>query len=201
MESGNKTGLVAAMGKLQHRCQDSLEPSRHVVNMNVTPRCGRCAVSPSLPPRSDMDPRRQLTVVERYQLHPYRSRAMSSIKARSCRTLIMTLHPSHSTLNHSLPASSCSIIMKFFTGLAFASLALAAPTAEKRAPTPLNVKLELEGNSKVKATLTNNGKSNLKVLKSGTLLDSSAVEKAQVFSESMLLFCVQSQKGFRLTNI
>lgn len=76
-----------------------------------------------------------------------------------------------------------SLIMKFLAGLALASLAFAAPAVQKqRAPTPLDVKLELQGNSKVKAIITNHGKNNLKVLKSGTFLDNSAVEKAQVFS-------------------
>ena len=75
--------------------------------------------------------------------------------------------------------------MKLFAGLALASLAVAAPAVHKRAPTPLDVKLELQGNSKVKAIITNNGKNNLKVLKSGTFLDTSAVEKAQVYSGGM----------------
>ncbi|CAM1502413.1 Fc.00g043970.m01.CDS01 [Cosmosporella sp. VM-42] len=72
--------------------------------------------------------------------------------------------------------------MKFFASLALASLAVAAPAVQKRAPTPLGVKLELQGNSKVKAVITNNGKKDLKVLKSGTFLDTAAVEKAQVYS-------------------
>ncbi|KAH7271016.1 hypothetical protein FSOLCH5_003887 [Fusarium solani] len=72
--------------------------------------------------------------------------------------------------------------MKLLAGLALASMAVAAPLVEKRAPTPLNVSLEMQGNSKIKAVITNNGKSNLKLLKSGTFLDSTAVEKAQVYS-------------------
>lgn len=62
-----------------------------------------------------------------------------------------------------------------------ATMAAAAPT-EKRAPTPLDVKLELVGNSEVKATVTNNGKNNLKIMKTGTLLDTAAVEKVEVLS-------------------
>lgn len=77
--------------------------------------------------------------------------------------------------------------MKLLAGLAFASLAAAVPVFQRqplyqRAPTGLGVELQMEGNSKVKAIITNNGKNNLKVLKSGTFLDTSAVEKAQVFS-------------------
>lgn len=70
--------------------------------------------------------------------------------------------------------------MKFFSVLALASMAVAAPA--KRAPTPLEVKLEMVGNSEVKAVVTNTGKNNLKVFKSGTLLDDAPVEKAKVFS-------------------
>ncbi|KAM5346346.1 hypothetical protein ACJ41O_009351 [Fusarium nematophilum] len=72
--------------------------------------------------------------------------------------------------------------MKLLAGLALASMAVAAPLADKRAPTPLDVQLQMQGNSKVKAVITNNGKNNLKLLKSGTFLDTAAVEKAQVFS-------------------
>ncbi|KAF4435381.1 hypothetical protein F53441_13534 [Fusarium austroafricanum] len=72
--------------------------------------------------------------------------------------------------------------MKLLAGLALASMAVAAPLADKRAPTPLNVELKMEGNSKVKAVITNNGKSNLKLLKVGTFLDTAPVERAQVFS-------------------
>lgn len=77
--------------------------------------------------------------------------------------------------------------MKFVAGLALASLAVAAPAVHQRAPTPLDIKLEMQGNSKVKAVVTNNGKNNLKVLKTGTFLDNTAVEKAQVFSDDTLV--------------
>ncbi|CAF3491710.1 unnamed protein product [Fusarium graminearum] len=69
-------------------------------------------------------------------------------------------------------------------GLAFASLAAAVPLTGGRAPTPLNVELELQGNSKVKAVVTNNGSRNLKLLKLGTFLDEAPVERAQVYSAS-----------------
>ncbi|KAH6894465.1 Deuterolysin metalloprotease family-domain-containing protein [Thelonectria olida] len=72
--------------------------------------------------------------------------------------------------------------MKLLAGLALASLAAAAPMVEKRASSGLDVSLQMDGNSKVKAVITNNGNKNLKVLKSGTFLDSSAVEKAEVYS-------------------
>ncbi|KAK2592334.1 hypothetical protein QQS21_009953 [Conoideocrella luteorostrata] len=67
--------------------------------------------------------------------------------------------------------------MKFLAGLAaLVSLAAAAP----QAPTPLDVKLEMTGNSAVKATITNNGKNNLKIFRTGTILDSSAVQKTRI---------------------
>ncbi|KAI5464868.1 Deuterolysin metalloprotease family-domain-containing protein [Mariannaea sp. PMI_226] len=77
--------------------------------------------------------------------------------------------------------------MKLLAGLAIASLAAAAPTPvvptkEESVPVGLGVSLQMDGNSKVKAIVTNNGKNDLKVLKSGTFLDSSAVEKTQIFS-------------------
>ncbi|KAH7157426.1 Deuterolysin metalloprotease family-domain-containing protein [Dactylonectria estremocensis] len=72
--------------------------------------------------------------------------------------------------------------MKLLAGLALASLAAAVPVMEKRATVGLDVELQMQGNSKVKAVITNNGQNSLKVLKSGTFLDTSAVEKAQVFS-------------------
>ncbi|KAK2616679.1 hypothetical protein QQS21_000502 [Conoideocrella luteorostrata] len=70
--------------------------------------------------------------------------------------------------------------MKLSAGIiALASLAAAAP---RGAPTPLDVKLEMIGNSKVKATIANNGKGNLKLLKLGTIFDQAAVQKATVSS-------------------
>ncbi|CAG7564309.1 unnamed protein product [Fusarium equiseti] len=76
--------------------------------------------------------------------------------------------------------------MKLLAGLAFASVAVAFPFPfwGQRAPTPLDVELQLQGNSKIKATITNNGRSNLKLLKLGTFLDETPVEKAQVYSAS-----------------
>lgn len=68
--------------------------------------------------------------------------------------------------------------MKFAAGLAaLASLAAAAPSG---APTPLDVKLEMAGNSEVKATISNTGKNDLKVFKVGTIFDKPATEKARV---------------------
>lgn len=72
--------------------------------------------------------------------------------------------------------------MKFLAGVvALASLAAAAPSG---APTPLDVKLEAAGNSgKVKATVTNNGKNDLKIFRPGTIFDNASTEKATVSTE------------------
>jgi|SRR5688572_352059 hypothetical protein len=93
--------------------------------------------------------------------------------------------------------------MKLFaTALGLASLALAAPASKhdgglsldvkldlglgnKASSSPLDVKLELQGNSEVTAVVTNKADRDLKVLKVGTLLDSTPVEKVTVTSKGM----------------
>ncbi|KAL7820678.1 Deuterolysin metalloprotease family domain-containing protein [Trichoderma gracile] len=70
--------------------------------------------------------------------------------------------------------------MKFISGLlALAALASAAPG---KAPTPLDIKLESAGNAEIKAVITNTGKNNLKIFKTGTILDNSPVEKVKISS-------------------
>lgn len=70
--------------------------------------------------------------------------------------------------------------MKFISGLlALAALASAAPG---KAPTPLDIKLESAGNAEIKAVITNTGKNNLKIFKTGTILDSSPIEKVKISS-------------------
>ncbi len=77
--------------------------------------------------------------------------------------------------------------MKFTTSLlALASLAAAAPTGGEESP--LDVKLEMAGNSAVKAIITNVGKESLKLLKAGSLLDNVATQKAAVSRNGMLYF-------------
>ncbi|KAI0434168.1 neutral protease 2-like protein [Xylaria sp. FL1042] len=73
--------------------------------------------------------------------------------------------------------------MKFLGNVALlASLASAASLGKRAAP--LDVQLEQVGNSAIKATITNTGAEDLKVLKTGTILDSAPVEKVQVFKDS-----------------
>jgi hypothetical protein len=78
--------------------------------------------------------------------------------------------------------------MKFLAGVAaLASLAAAAP-APSGAHTPLDVKLESAGKGgQVKATITNNGKSDLKIFRHGTIFDNASTEKATVTSGGMYI--------------
>lgn len=73
--------------------------------------------------------------------------------------------------------------MKFVTGLA--ALATAVAAAPSASPSPLDVKLEMAGNSIVKATITNNGKQDLKVFKPNSILDNAPIEKATIVKDSM----------------
>ncbi|KAI0512490.1 neutral protease [Xylaria bambusicola] len=72
--------------------------------------------------------------------------------------------------------------MKFFAGAALlASVASAASIDNAKRASPLDVKIEMVGNSGIKASITNTGSSDLKVLKTGSLLDSVATEKVKVY--------------------
>jgi len=75
--------------------------------------------------------------------------------------------------------------MKFLGNVALFASIVSAASMGKRA-TPLDVQIEQVGNSGLKATITNTGAEDLKVLKTGTLLDSAPVEKVQVFQGSKL---------------
>ncbi|OLN90225.1 Neutral protease 2-like protein 4 [Colletotrichum chlorophyti] len=74
--------------------------------------------------------------------------------------------------------------MKLALSLSFAALACAATTNVNKHDNPLRVTIEAVGNSGVKASITNTGTKKLKVLKTGSLLDQLAVEKAEVFTGS-----------------
>ncbi|KAI0015764.1 Deuterolysin metalloprotease family-domain-containing protein [Xylariomycetidae sp. FL0641] len=72
--------------------------------------------------------------------------------------------------------------MRFYAGISvLATLASAVSVDLSRRGSPLNVKLEMVGNTAVKASITNSGPSDLKVFKTGTFLDTSATEKVEVF--------------------
>lgn len=72
--------------------------------------------------------------------------------------------------------------MKVFSVLALVNYALAARVNTNKRASPLEVKVETVGNSAVKASITNTGDEELKLLKTGTVLDSLAVEKAEIYS-------------------
>ncbi|KAI0977085.1 metallo proteinase [Xylaria arbuscula] len=61
----------------------------------------------------------------------------------------------------------------------FAALANAA-AVNRRGQSPLAVEIEQVGNSEIKASITNTGGATLRVLKAGSILDSSPVEKVKV---------------------
>ncbi|KAK5629842.1 hypothetical protein RRF57_005557 [Xylaria bambusicola] len=94
--------------------------------------------------------------------------------------------------------------MKFLAGAALlASVASAASIDNAKRASPLDVKIEMVGNSGIKASITNTGSSDLKVLKTGSLLDSVATEKVKVYQGSKLkalLFFTDLVVGV-LTNI
>ncbi|KAI1355529.1 neutral protease [Xylaria sp. FL0043] len=72
--------------------------------------------------------------------------------------------------------------MKFLAGATLlASVASAASIENAKRASPLDVKIEMVGNSGIKASITNTGATDLKVLKTGTLLDKAATEKVNIY--------------------
>lgn len=74
--------------------------------------------------------------------------------------------------------------MKFLSIAALISLVNAVSIDLARRESPLDVQLEVTGNTAVKASITNTGSEDLKVLKTGSFLDKSPVEKVEVFQGS-----------------
>lgn len=88
--------------------------------------------------------------------------------------------------------------MKFVSGLlALAALASAVPG---NTPTPIDVHLEKAGNSQVKAVITNTGKTNLRLLKVGTILDKAVVEKTKVTTATGTYACLPANNSVTSTN-
>jgi hypothetical protein len=96
---------------------------------------------------------------------------------------------SHPTLAYSSASFSSVLIMKFSSIISLASLASAAPYfhSNEGSPDALNVKLEMVGNSDVKASITNNGNAKLRLLRTGTILGNTPVEKVQVAQNGTIL--------------
>lgn len=73
--------------------------------------------------------------------------------------------------------------MKFIASLSsLVALVSAASVDLTKRETPFDLKIELVGNSEVKASLTNKGSEDVKVFKTGSILDDITVEKSRVFS-------------------
>ncbi|KAJ6788301.1 hypothetical protein PWT90_07729 [Aphanocladium album] len=92
--------------------------------------------------------------------------------------------------------------MKFLISSAFVTAALAAPrhlALNQLLPSsPLDVKIQMNGNSQIKAILTNTGDEPLRLLKVGTLLDESPVEKAKVHINKLNSRDIVKFNGIRL---
>lgn len=73
--------------------------------------------------------------------------------------------------------------MKFLASVSLlASAASAMSIQTGKRDTPLDVKLEVVGNTDIKATITNTGSTALKIFKTGSILDSNPVEKTSIFA-------------------
>ncbi|KAH8747167.1 Deuterolysin metalloprotease family-domain-containing protein [Diaporthe sp. PMI_573] len=72
--------------------------------------------------------------------------------------------------------------MKFFTGLSLVASALAVRMDVTKRDSPLKVEIQSVGNSAVKAVVTNTGSEPIRLMKTGSILDQTAVEKAEIFS-------------------
>ena len=69
------------------------------------------------------------------------------------------------------------------SGLALFASAVAALSVDlTRRGSPLDVQIEVVDNTNVVATITNTGTTDLKVLRTGSILDDAALEKSQVFA-------------------
>jgi hypothetical protein len=77
-----------------------------------------------------------------------------------------------------------------------AAVDLSAADAELR---PLDVTLEMVGNSMVKARVKNIGASPLKLFKTGSLLGEAPIERAEIFQEGMCPDAAPDDCGQRLT--
>lgn len=72
--------------------------------------------------------------------------------------------------------------MKFLAGLSLIASALAARMDVTKRDSPLKVDIQSVGNSAVKAVITNTGSEPIRLMKTGSILDKAAIEKAEIFS-------------------
>ncbi|KAJ6779994.1 hypothetical protein PWT90_06878 [Aphanocladium album] len=79
--------------------------------------------------------------------------------------------------------------------LLFGSIAAATASGHTlRASSPIDVKIERTGNTLIKATVTNTGSENLRLLKTGSIIDKPSTKKVEAFSNGGHLYL------FKLTN-
>lgn len=83
--------------------------------------------------------------------------------------------------------------MKFLTGLSLVASALAVRIDVTKRDSPLKVEIQSVGNSAVKAVVTNTGSEPIKLMKTGSILDSKAVEKAEIFSGGMYTLSIPNR--------
>lgn len=86
--------------------------------------------------------------------------------------------------------------MKFFTGLSLVASALAVRMDVTKRDSPLKVEIQSVGNSAVKAVITNTGSEPIKLMKTGSILDQTAVEKAEIFSGGTYSFLSSTRPWF-----
>jgi deuterolysin len=61
------------------------------------------------------------------------------------------------------------------------SVIFAASVDLGRRDSPFSVEIQMTQNSHIKATVTNTGSSDIKILRTGSILDPSAIEKSNIF--------------------
>ncbi|RYO85049.1 hypothetical protein DL764_009234 [Monosporascus ibericus] len=71
-------------------------------------------------------------------------------------------------------------LLASFPYLAALANAAAVELDQRATPSPLDFKIEMVGNSQIKASITNTGNSALRVFKTGSILDSRPIEKVKV---------------------
>jgi deuterolysin len=77
--------------------------------------------------------------------------------------------------------------MKFLTGVSvFTTVVSAHNVIAPRAESPFSVTIKLKDNSHVKASVTNKGPEDIKILKTGSVLDSTAIEKTDIYQGGRL---------------
>ena len=73
--------------------------------------------------------------------------------------------------------------MKFLAGITFfGSMATGLSIHLTKRASPLSVEIGVVHNTNIEASITNNGEDAIKILKTGSIFDSTAVEKDSIFA-------------------